>query len=301
MSSETQENLPKPQKPPKTLEENLGCEWYDASKINCFRQCPQKYFYRYELGIITSGKPSVHLTFGSAVHLALESIYKGTADVLVSYAGKQIPYYISEFLNNFTEADEAGFKTRETGVELLHEYRSKWGSREPFSVDAIEQSACLDYGDFKWITRMDLLINWDEEMPLDHKTTSRFGDAFEGGFKIDIQMTGYIMATRRLRGNKCNKAVINALRVTKRISDESFLRKVTTRREDELERWELEIKRTIEDVRKSRRDGFWPMYGNSCYAYNTECEYRSLCLSSPMQREELIEANYVVDRWEPTL
>jgi hypothetical protein len=156
-------------------------------------------------------------------------------------------------------------------------------------------------GSFYYIGRMDLLIQWDgRTMPLDHKTTSRFGPSFESSFKIDTQISGYIFATRRLVDPKCNSAVINALRVTKNIDpNESFMRRITTRDSWELEMWEQELRQTVEEIQHAEREGLWPQDGQRCNDYNSLCPYYNLCLTHPAARQALEDANYIVDFWEP--
>ncbi|MBS3172059.1 PD-(D/E)XK nuclease family protein [Candidatus Woesearchaeota archaeon] len=45
------------------------------SSINTFKQCPRKYYYQYILGL-QKKVPSIHLTRGKIVHLALEDFFK---------------------------------------------------------------------------------------------------------------------------------------------------------------------------------------------------------------------------------
>lgn len=289
---------------PQNLEAHLGKPWVDSSKIKCFQLCPKKYYWRYVLGIVPLHNESTDLAFGAAVHKGLESFYNGSAFELVEDHSKfsqngQIRRMFKEFLDLFPEHLENKYKTRQNGLILLAQYAQNWQG-ESVKVVSVEETGVLDMGDFYYIVKMDLCVeDTDGIHPWDHKTASRFDALFEGSFKLDIQITGYIYGTRKLHDSKSRKAIINALRPSARIDGDSYVRKVTYRSDEELERWETDVRFTWKQIQDCEQSGTYPMHDYACFAYYRECEYRTLCLSSNVQRPELIERAYKKEVWEP--
>lgn len=283
------------------LERELGSEWYDGSKISQFRLCPRRYYYRHEEHLV-SDEPSFDLEFGIAVHKALELVYKGGYSEIVDYNNRKMYAYAKVFLENYQNEPEKGYKTRANGLELLTQYIAKWNN-EPFEILGVEQALLMPSNEFSIqpkvdkffvVGREDLHIKWNgEEMPLDHKTTSRFGDFFEKGFKLDIGQTGYMRMT------KTNKSCINALRVTNKIGDDSFVRKITTRTEEDFVEWEEEFVDSVTKIREARAKKLWSKTPSACFAYNRTCEYYTLCTASKQQRETLKETSYKREVWQP--
>lgn len=289
-----------------TLTSKLDKPWFDASKINEFRSCPQKFYNRYVKGLTTEDT-SYHLDFGIGIHKALEHFYLGTFFDEIEYnspyskSGKLLRGFVA-FLECFPQHKEQGYKTRISGLELLAAYAKKY-QNESFDILDVERSFLLDMDTFYYVGRMDLVIRENNRtMPQDHKTTSRFGPQFEQQFKIDTQITGYITAVRRLIDERCNSGVINALRVTKTIDiNESFLRKMTSRAEWELEQWEYELRETANQIIELTKNpnGLWARDGQRCYDYNSPCPFYTLCLTHPNGRQAIEDANFKVEHWEP--
>lgn len=287
-----------------SLEAQLGKPWVDSSKINCFRLCPRKYYWRYVLDIVPLDSESTDLAFGSAIHAGLEAFYKGEGFLPVEDSSRwaqngKIRKMFKDFLDRFPEHLENKFKTRQNGLLLLAHYAENWKG-ESVKVISVEQTGKIDMGDFVYVTKMDLCVEDETGIhPWDHKTASRFDALFESSFKLDIQITGYIYGVRRLYSSPSRKAIINALRPEKNINADSFLRKLTFRTDEELDRWEREVRFVLKEIQHCEDEGIWPMHNYACFAYYRECEYRALCISSNVQRPELIERAYKKEAWEP--
>lgn len=292
-------------------------EWYDATKIKSFRNCPRKYYYRHVLGLVPVGSLSPDLTFGQGIHAALEYMYKGGDTVtrvpcphgpceFCNPNEGMIRAHYAEFMKQFPASSQDGKNTVFVGLSLLSHYLSKW-NRETFGeILSVEQPFAIPFGkavhgvDIYWVGKMDLTVRDSMGIaPVDHKTASRFGEFFEKGFKIDVQITGYIWATPRLFDEECNHAVINALRKSVRPSEEDLVRKITQRIPEEIESWEREVLHTISEIHACSETGVWPQNGDSCFNYWRECEYRCLCTTGSAGREGLIRGNYTTEKWEP--
>jgi hypothetical protein len=301
-------------------------EWLDASKVDLFHLCPRKYYYRMELGLIPKMQDEYRieqftgpLYFGTAIHEALAVMYRGEG-FTPSYCpcptftgcefckGNKIPRMAAVFLTHYpaNPANEKDARTRGRGIEILHEYLDKWRT-DSFEVIAVEIPFEIPFYDddkssilFKYIGRIDILTrDFGKLKPWDHKTTSRFGEMFLSGFKLSTQCTGYIKATSLVTNEKIYEMDINAIRVTTKITEESFLRFTTTRDEEDLKAWEQEVLDAFKDIRSRRLSGVWPKHSYACTAYNRLCEYYPICSVNGDAKENTIEMAYTVSKWHP--
>jgi hypothetical protein len=293
-------------------------EWLDSSKISELNLCPRKYYYRHERHLVplsNEGDPghwANPMTFGHALHAALASYYDGSAfrketcpcpDVCRHCQGKPIPRIIAQFLINYPwdPDDPKDPRTRDRGIEIISVYLGKW-QREPFKVVGVECSFALDFGEFTYIGRIDLLKEESGKLaPLDHKSTTRFGMIFEQQFKLSHQMTGYMRGVEKITGEPVTEGEINALRITSRIDvDESFARMTTTRTPEDFEEWEFQVRQAFEEIKRFRSLNYWPMRAPfACSAYNRTCEYYNLCTTGASRREEMITRSFMHRPWTP--
>ena len=286
-------------------------DWLDSTKLETLQMCPQKYAWRFEENLRSTTDDKSALDFGFAIHAALEQLYRGDAFDTVECPlgpcafckGDGIPSMAATFLRNYpTDPDDPkNPRTRNRGIEMLHGYLSHW-SVEPFKVLAVEVPFELAFGDFNYVGRMDLVVEWNGRiLPLDHKTTSQFGHLFERQFKLSSQCSGYIQACSVVTGENVTEACINALRITSRISEESFFRTITSRTPDEIDRWKWEADAAMRRIREYRRDNMWPRNAPySCVAYGKLCEYYQLCSTGPMAQATLKQTAYREEVWDPT-
>jgi len=297
--------------------------WLDSSKIDTFLLCPQKYAYRYEEHLLpVDRKRDSPIMFGSALHKCLESYYTGTAFDKVPCPlhepdsgcfrckGNPISNIAALFLANYTDdpEDPKEVRTVDRGLEILAAYLSKW-QREPFKVLAVEKkfdiamtsSHYFGEFDFNYIGRIDLIVDYEgTPMTVDHKSTTRFGMVFDAGFKLSGQFTGYMRGASKLIDEPIHAAMSNAIRVTTKISDESFARIFTHRTPEEFDRWEFQTKYVAQQIANMSGDKFFPRAAPfACGAYNRVCEYYPLCIASAQTRETLKQSAYEVVVWDP--
>ncbi len=291
--------------------------WLDASKVDLLNMCPRKFFWRHELGLvpISEGQVGTAMLFGSAIHKALESIYLGTGfddcycpcptfEGCDFCKGKKIPRCAMLFLMYYPwePEDERDVRTRDRGLELIVAYMEKWSpGQEPFTVLATEVPFILEFGEFSYIGRIDMIANYGGLLPIDHKTSRFFGDAFIRQFKLSGQMTGYIRGLQQIwPGENISRAMINCLRVTSKIDGDSFGRWFTNRTPYEIEEWEQEVKSAWVRIEQYRAANHWPKHAPyACTSYNKTCEYYSLCTSQPDVQRSLIADAFEVREWEP--
>lgn len=305
--------------------EDLG-EWLDSSKVNEFYLCPKRYYYRHELNLVpfqhssaTNFADAMH--FGHALHAALATFYDGTAFDpstcpcpfepslgCLFCKGERIPRIFAQFLLNYPDdpIDDRDPRTRDRGLEILQQYITKW-RREPFQVIGVEIPFARPFDGFTYIGRIDLLkLENGRISPMDHKTASRFGDQFLRQFKLSGQITGYIDSTHIILQEAfpdlppVTEGDINAIRVTTKIQDESFLRITTSRSPAEIAEWRQEVQDVFEHIKWYRQRGNFPKRAPfACHAYMRPCDYLPICEAQPGSRENIIANQYEVNPWNP--
>jgi hypothetical protein len=293
--------------------------WIDNSKRETFQLCPQKYAYRFEEHLVpVDRRRESALMFGGAIHSALETLYRGTAfnqaacplhdatGICARCRGGQIPNISAVFLTNYADdpEDPKEVRTVDRGLDILAQYLGKW-RREPFRVIYVEEPFELpmraDGFSFIYTGRMDLIVEQDGVIfPIDHKTTTRFGQVFDTSFKLSGQFTGYMRAAERKTGQPVFTALANAIRITTKVDDSSFARIFTQRTPEEFGLWEEETADTARQILNMRSARFWPRNAPfACGAYNRVCDYYPLCISAAQTRETLKRSAYEVVPWEP--
>lgn len=108
----------------KKTEDKAGLLDFSYSRMDMFRQCPLKYKFRYVDKI--KEKPKGFFFFGSAIHAALEFLYKGDSPVFPTaeqVCQAFLEFWFSKTLaqQGFRNAEEAARKRGE-GLAMLREY-----------------------------------------------------------------------------------------------------------------------------------------------------------------------------------
>lgn len=304
---------------PENLRDIIGdSDWFDASRIDLFHTCPRRYYYRHELHLVPAdgGSNNDALTFGSAIHSALECHYKGTGWLMVPCPHRnpldgecpfcregQTRQLFAKFLEKFPSNLETERRTQITGLRLLAKYIEHYRT-EPFETHAVEQSVIFPIDDFYFVGKIDLLITWPDFHILDHKTAGRVSDNYHRGFRIHTQLTGYMLAASSAINQPVTKAVVNTLVVpagAKPVDpDKHFVRRITTRNQSDFDEWFTTIRAAVSEIQHDREAEIWPQRSSGCFSYNRQCEYFDLCTVAQSARAGIIHAQFKVDPWDPT-
>lgn len=304
---------------PENLRDIIGdADWFDASRLDLFFTCPRRYYYRHEVHLVPAdgGSNNDALTFGSAIHSALECHYKGTGWDMVDCPhrnpldgecpfcrGGQTRRLFAKFLEKFPSNLETERRTQITGLRLLAKYLEHYRS-EPFETHAVEQPVIFPIDDFYFVGKIDLLISWPDYHILDHKTAGRVSDNYHRGFRIHTQITGYMLAASAAIGEAVSKAVVNTIVVpsgSKPVEpDKHFVRRITTRNQHDFDEWYITLQSAVAEIRLQRRVERWPQRPSGCFSYNRQCEYWDLCTVAKSARAGIINSQFKVDPWDPT-
>lgn len=293
-------------------------DWLDSSKIATFHLCPQKYQWRYELHLVPLGGSVINAAaFGTAIHAALATLFNGTSSDMVTCPcpdlegcgicqGNQIPRYFMEFLiwYPWDPDGENDVRTRTNGLKLLRIYLEKYRQQGFEVVDgSVERTIAIEMGEFTYMLRLDLVTkdrSTGEHMPVDHKTTRFFSDLYTQPYALSIQLAGQAVGTELITGQPVDTAMIDMLRTTSKIDDDSFKRPIITITPETKQRWKSEVEDVWELIKRNREVDFWPRHAPfSCSAYNTLCPYFALCTSGPEQQKLLMETAYKEVVWNP--
>ncbi len=213
-----------------------GALFVDNSMLELLTTCPRALQYnRFERRIAAVSKPS--LSFGSAVHLALEHRYKTYKNLTPDAV---LDSEVSDLLTKFFEENPVGedYRNLNWAQKIVKKYNEKYDI-EPFQLmvgpdgqPLVELSFALplfthyiyhpegaDLCDpiavpVIYTGRIDLPVLWDSQLfIIDHKTTSMIGQQFFDKMKMSAQQKGYCWAFEQLTGKKVHGYCINAIRV----------------------------------------------------------------------------------------
>jgi hypothetical protein len=130
----------------------------------------------------------------------------------------------------------------------------------------------------------------------EHKTTSQMGDYYFNQFRPNNQITGYVWAGGLLSGQPVGGAIVNAIGIY-RVGATKFRREITTRTQDDLKHWLLNVRATCQQIQDCELRGFWPLYTGSCTMYG-KCEYHDVhVLGTQIEQEKWLEQQYVKKPW----
>jgi hypothetical protein len=296
-------------------------EWYDSSSLNLFMECPRKYYYRHVLNLVPRNYISPDLSFGGAIHSALETIYNGTWDDRVECPHRtadddpdKCPFCRDRltrrmyrvFIEKFPVTHEKPpNKTQLTGAQLLLAYVKRWLEKDSkeFKIGAIEQpfkqEFMVDDIATDFMGRIDLLVDWLDMgwFIIDHKTMR---DLNFDKYALDFAVSGYSRVLHKPTQQGAKGVMINALQPKPKVDEKSFQRHIEQREDWMLSEWEEDYQQVVREIRLAHMTKNWRKNTQSCYAWFRECEYIRLCLTSGGEkRQKEIDLHYVEEQWIP--
>lgn len=294
----------------------------DNFLLTTFQMCPAKYELRAREHW-TARRKSGALGAGTAIHAGLAEWYrtKNPARALARLA-QAWP----------AEMPLDDWRTKQKALEVMAAYIRNY-EQEPFTVVSaaanpmIECTFTLPTGlyldcpdcpgsdreevDGRWVCEncaqpleeieyggiFDGLIEFSASLYiLEHKTTSMLGPFYFNQFKPNNQVTGYIWAAEVMSGQRVGGALINAIGMYKS-SATKFERQITTRSELEIKEWLHNLKHVCQMIRDCEQRNYWPLQTASCCLYG-RCEFHDVhVLSTPREREKILEQNYIREQW----
>ena len=260
---------------------------FDFTTLDTFQSCQEKYRKRMvqHLVPLTVAPP---LEFGKAIHMALETYYKG----------KTMQEAVATFKENYTREDDPK-RTQLIGEQMLLDYAEVYKT-EPFKVVDVEIGFAVPLGDYIFTGRLDGLVEWDSQLwVLEHKTTSMLGMTYFKQFEMSMQIDGYIYAAEQFTGKRCAGVVVNAMQPktkTKKLEDH-YARDPITRSEFERSEFKREVPLLIKEILEKEASGTYIREKRSCFTYNYQCPYWDLCKYG--EDKKMIERDFKIEKWMP--
>lgn len=274
---------------------------WDYSTISSFQTCRKKYYFEHVRNLRPQ-KKGLALTFGSAIHDALDTYYTSSPAVRLESA-------LKTFREKYQDPPEEELRTVANGVKLLETYASKY-KFEPFTVvSKPEMGFVFPIGDILFGGRVDLPVEWNGALWIvEHKTTTRLTAGYFDQYELDKQPTGYIIAAEECLGKPVQGCLINALEPWKDLirptakskqPEDHFLRHPITRSTMLKDRFKLNVQRIVRDIQWCEENNEFQEAEKKevCQYYNRPCPYLQLCKYG--ENEKIIANEFVVEEWKP--
>lgn len=261
--------------------------------------------------------PGPALTYGSAIHAALELWYRSGAVFSESMFNMMLTTAEEVLLQNPPPADE--WRTFDHLRTALARYLKKY-DKEPFSILRHEEKPCvemsfavpltvldvnamcpyprsmivrdavedtpfqIDRVHVTWTGIIDLVVSQlQEAWIVDHKTASRTGSSFFRGYDLSQQMVGYVWALRKLMPDVPISGVILNVIIGRKPTEKGKgqawdLERDTKRYPDaQVDEWPLSIIALISDLIHKLMSGFFPMETTWCTNKFGSCPWLDVC------------------------
>jgi hypothetical protein len=310
---------------------------YDNTRLSDYKRCPRFFFYRHVMDWVSTGERRVPLVFGSAWHTAMDRLWAGVNSrhsretVIDSAYGAFIVTWIKEGMPPPSEIDlslsqELLPRTPGRALEMLENYYDKRQQfilsatildiERPFAVPLSPSDPTLFY-----VGRIDKVLAPDKKSVrgIEHKTTTAMrlntrkeqtiSGMFKESFSPNSQVDGYLYALDLLYPDMRTDVYVDAVLVHKLGEDAAFIPQ--ERQPNQLDMWLWEthywIDRIEEDKARLNANDQSPYMNafakntNSCFDFNTSCEYLDLCRSrpNPLTWQGEPPQGYKEQHWDP--
>lgn len=268
------------------------------SETQAFKTCQKMHEWQYTKGIRPIEKADA-LYFGSAIHSALEELYK---DMPLDAA--------------LSVLDELDDTNRAKARALISHYFAQYMASQwnPDCVLDVEKWVKCSFGGHAYIGRLDAVISIDgKTWIVEHKTATSVDEGYVERVKIDTQSMLYILAAREeygeVEGVIYDVLIKPAIRIKKSetleafearciedVTAENFVRVLQRFSDEDLEEAKQEFMACCQAI-KDCEYGMVKPYRNTgaCNAIGRPCPYLCLCCErKPARLAELIEAKFSV-------
>lgn len=269
----------------------------DYTQLQTFITCPRKYYNRYVLQLKKAryDERDIDKDFGSAVHAALEVLYK-EHDLVKA---KQC------FREGFTGLETEKCKTPANGEILIEAYWNYWNkpvsdlSDTNLETVGVEVLDTVEIGQVQYLVKVDRIVkNNIGHWFMDHKTTTKLGNNYFYQFDPNMQFSGYAKYVTAKYG-QCAGGIVDAIVVGHREKPYKgepagfhfkFVRDIVNRNKEQLADFEQNVIAWCGALGEALETNVWPKNEGSCHGFKG-CAYKELCTSCDDQeiRETLYE------------
>lgn len=302
----------------------------NSSSLSIIQACPRKAFYTLHEG--WRGKASSPaLTFGTAVHKALEVFYafpKGVRDIPAGFDehaamqahGYPAPeeHFLYDAVQAFVVAGESlrmlpdtDKRSLASGIWLLGHYFKTYINdayvtycdaegpltERTFSTPLLEaKDLRIDlFGTIDFVLRNEVT---GELLPGDHKTSSQMGTEFFNRLKPNHQYTGYVFGAQRALGIPVENFLVNGLGVkarpvTARGGPPTFTRQITRRTEQDIAEFINAVEFAVRSYLQWEAANVWPLGSVDSCALWGGCGFLDVCSAPNALRQNILESKFM--------
>lgn len=266
----------------------------DSTILGTFRSCPQKALLQY----VEHWKPlaqSVHLVaggaFASGIEAARNSFYvqgapaedaegAGLSALIKHYGDFECPADSAKSLERMCGALEFYFHNYPLGADGAEPITLANGRRgiEFSFAEPLDVAHPMTGDPILYTGRSDMIAERAGGVYIyDEKTTSSLGASWGRQWEMRSQFTGYAWAAHR-QGIKTAGAIVRGISILKTKYD--TLEVPTHRSQYEIDRWEEQVIRDIERMKRMWEEGYWDFnLDGACNEYGG-CTFQRVCKSS---------------------
>lgn len=313
-----------------TLDDGRRKVRINSSSLDIIQNCMRKA----QLSLFERWKPefeSPALTFGSAIHAAMEVFYCGAVEERIvpdledlermvfghdpcgnSLCERAFAAFLgkAEVLKSLPDGDK---RHPTNGAWILHNYFKKFKD-DPYVCYRDEQGPFVErkfslvvYEDESLIIELFGTIDFvfqhtttGQLVPGDHKTSSSmtFGESnYFDREKPNHQYTGYSLAANRIFGIDTQDFMVSIIEVkqkpkTARGSPPSFPRQITSRTEEDYAEFIETLVDAVTRYLVSVDTGVWPLGPvGSCNSYGS-CQFRAVCSAPKSLRQNILTSKF---------
>ena len=291
---------------------------WDSTSLGYMKECPRKYYYTMIRGLRSRGE-SLHLTYGSWYHKALEDYEKHTfAGLGHLEAMRKVVRWLLEATWVY-ETDEHGVpsggapwdgghnsKTRENLIRTVIWHLEQFGPEDPArtvrlksGAPAVELSFRLQIDDDLILCgHLDRVVEFQGvNYVMDHKTTTTtVGSNYFEQYTPDNQMSLYTFAASIIYEAPVKGVIIDAAQIA--VGFSRFTRGMVYRTDTQVTEWLDDMREWVALAHLYAERDRWPMNDKSCHKFSG-CPFRQICGSDERVRETFIQQNFHVNHWNP--
>lgn len=283
---------------------------WDSTSLGYLKTCPRKYYLTMIEGWRKKDE-SVHLTFGSHFHTALEHFDKFRATGMDYDLALEHTVKLLFALCQGWDPENSPKKNPDTlfrsVIWYLEAYKDDAAKTVMLAngVPAVELSFSFDSGvpsphgdNYLLSGHMDRLVEYaDEHFVMDRKTTGgAIGPYFFQQFNPHNQMSLYTLASQVVYNHPVKGVMIDAAKVN--VGFTEFDRGITTRTQAQLDEWLVGFADWTRVAERYAEVESWPMNEESCGNYGG-CVFRGICSKDPSVRHFFLETDFEKRFWNP--
>jgi len=291
---------------------------WDSTSLGLFKECEYKYYLTMVLGYVPRSE-SVHLTFGTLYHSALERYdhsrsggadHEEALDVTLEWLLRATWNYT---LRRPWASDDEN-KNRFTLVRTVVWYLDEWhlDRSDPCRTilldngrPAVELSfrfptgiAAVTGEPFYLCGHMDRLVEFNSQVyVMDRKTSKNTINAgFFKKFSPDNQFTLYTLASHVVWNTPAVGLIVDAAQVA--VTFSRFERGFVSRSAEILDEWFKDLSGYLAAAQHAASVGHWKMNDKACNNYGG-CQFRDICSKSPSVRQTWLNSAFHKRVWDP--